>query len=99
MQHINIKRFGLAVGTTIAIIYIGCVIVTSFISPERTVAFVNNLMHSVDVSAIIRRSPMPVSEVIMGVVEWFIIGWLAGASIAAIYNAGNKKSKLNSANP
>ncbi|OSZ77134.1 hypothetical protein CAP36_12015 [Chitinophagaceae bacterium IBVUCB2] len=99
MYHINIKRFGLAVGTTIAIIYIGCVIVTSFISPERTVAFVNNLMHSVDVSAIIRKTPMPVSEVIMGVVEWFIIGWLAGASIAAIYNTGTKQSKLNSANP
>lgn len=99
MDRINIKRFSLAVGTTFAIIYIGCVIVTALISPERTTMFVNNLMHSVDVSAIIRKTPMHVSEVIMGVVEWFIIGWFAGAGIAAIYNAGNKISNHNSKNP
>lgn len=93
MHHINIKWFGLAVGTTIAIIYIGCIIVTSFFSTQTTILFTNNLLHAVDVSAIIRKSPMPLSEALMGVVEWFIIGWLTGASIASIYNAGNKIRK------
>lgn len=90
MHHINIKWFGFAIGTTIAIIYIGCIVVTLFISPETAVSFFNNLMHAVDVSAIIRKTPILFPEALMGVVEWFIIGWLTGASIAAIYNAGNK---------
>jgi hypothetical protein len=93
MHHINIKWFGFAVGTTIAIIYIGCVTVTSFISPATATVFCNNLLHGVDVSAIIRKTPTPFLEALLGVVEWFIIGWLAGASIAAIYNAGNKIPK------
>ena len=93
MHHINIKWFGLAVGTTIAIIYIACIIVISFMSAETAVAFFNNLMHGIDGSAIIRKTPTPLSEALMGIVEWFIIGWLTGASIASIYNAGNKINK------
>lgn len=93
MHHINIKQFGFAVGITIVIIYIGCIIVISFVSTETAVAFFNNLMHSIDASSIIRKTPMPVSEALIGVVEWFIIGWLMGASIAAIYNASNKLNK------
>lgn len=93
MHPINIKQFGFAVGITIVIIYIGCIIVISFISTETAVAFFNNLMHSVDVSAIIRKTPMPISEALIGAVEWFIIGWLVGASIAAVYNACNKLHK------
>ncbi len=90
MHHINIKQFGFAVGITVVIIYIGCIIVISLVSTETAVVFFNNLMHSVDVSDIIRKTPMPISEALIGVVEWFIIGWLTGASIAAVYNAFNK---------
>ena len=89
MHHINIKQFGFAVGTTIVIIYVGCIIVTSVISPEAAVSFFNNLMHAVDVTSIIRKTPTPLFEALIGVAEWFIIGWLIGASIAAIYNACN----------
>ena len=32
MNHISIKKFGFAVGATIVIIYIGCILVTSFIT-------------------------------------------------------------------
>jgi len=91
MNHISIKHFGLATGITIAIVYIGCIIATSFISPATSVTFFNNLMHSVDVSAIIRKTPMPFSEALIGIVEWFVIGWLMGASIAGIYNISSNK--------
>lgn len=91
MNTINIKRFGFAVGTTIVIIYIGCIIVISFVSTETAVAFFNNLMHSLDASSIIRKTPMSLSEALIGIVEWFIIGWLIGASIAAIYNISLSK--------
>lgn len=91
MNHIGIKHFGFATGTTIVIVYIGCIIATSFISSATYVAFFNNLMHSVDLSAIIRKTPMPLSEALIGIMEWFIIGWLMGANIAGIYNISSNK--------
>ena len=93
MHHINVKQFGFAIGTTIVIIYIGCILTISVVSTETAVAFLNNIMHSIDVTAIMRKTPTPLSEALIGVVEWFIIGWLIGASIAAIYNACNKFHK------
>lgn len=95
MRHISIKHFGLATGTTVAIIYIGCIIVTSLISPATSAAFFNNLIHSVDISTIIRKTPMPISEALIGILEWFVIGWLMGASIAGIYNISSSK-QINS---
>ena len=96
MHHINIKQFGFAVGVTIVVIYIGCIAVVSLISTETAVAFFNNLMHGIDASTIIRRTPISFIEALIGVVEWFILGWLTGASIAAIYNACNRFHKTDS---
>lgn len=86
MNHINVKKFGFAVGSTIAIIYLGCITVISIMSIEIAASFFNSLMHGIDGYAIIRKTPTPIFEALIGVVEWFIIGWLIGASIAAIYN-------------
>lgn len=94
MHRINIYPFGFAVGLTVVIIYIGCIIAFSFVSTETAVAFLNNLMHSVDLSTIIRKASIPFSKALIGVVEWFVFGWLTGAGIAAIYNACNKFHKL-----
>lgn len=44
-------------------------------------------MHGIDVSSII-RTEMPWWEMVMGIVEIFILGWLIGAAVAGIYNAG-----------
>lgn len=93
MNHINIKQLGFAIGTTIVIIYIGCIAVVSLISTQEAIAFFNNLMHSIDTTTIIRKAPMSFLEIIIGIVEWFIIGWLIGASIASIYNLGTKTNK------
>lgn len=93
MNHINIKQLGFAVGSTIVIIYIGCIAVISIISTEEAIAFFNNLMHFIDATTIIRKTPMSFFEIIIGIVEWFIIGWLIGASIASISNLGNKTNK------
>ena len=86
MNHINVKKFGFAVGTTIAIIYLGCIMVVSLMNIEIAASFFNSLMHGIDANSIIRKTPTPFLEALVGVVEWFIIGWLIGASIAAIYN-------------
>ncbi len=54
---------------------------------EGSIIFFNSLMHGIDVSSII-RTEMPWWEMVMGIVEIFILGWLIGAAVAGIYNAG-----------
>lgn len=90
MGSINIRKFGLAFGTTFALFYLGCVMVMASVSREAAVFFFNSLFHGVDVSSIL-RTDMPVWEMITGLVETFILGWLIGAAIASIYNYGVKE--------
>ena len=85
MGAINVKRFGLAVGLTLLFLRLGCVIVVTATSREQAVAFFNTLLHGLDVSSIL-RTEMSAQEMIYGLIQIFILGWLAGASIAAIYN-------------
>jgi hypothetical protein len=91
MGAISIKRFGFAFGTTSALLYLGCVFVTAVAGRERTISFFNSLIHGLDVTSIIRMN-MPLSEMLVGIVEIFILAWLTGATIASIYNFGSNKS-------
>ncbi len=83
-------RLGLAFGSTFALLYLGCVLIIMTVSKETAIAFFNSLFHGIDVTSII-RTKMPVYEMVMGIIETFIIGWLTGATIASIYNIGSKK--------
>ena len=87
MNRIKIARFALAFGTTSALLYFGCVLVMLVAGREVTVQFFNSLLHGLDVSSIIRMD-MPLWEAGIGLAETFILGWLVGATIAAIYNVG-----------
>ncbi len=89
MGAINIKRFGLAFGATSSLLYLGCVFVMAIAGKEKTILFFNSLLHGVDVTSIIRMN-MPFPEMLMGIIEIFILGWLTGATIASIYNFGLK---------
>jgi hypothetical protein len=91
MGAINIKRFGFAFGTTFSLLYLGCVFVMAIAGREKTIYFFNNLLHGIDVTSIIRIN-MPFLEMIMGIIEIFILGWLTGATIASIYNFGYRES-------
>jgi hypothetical protein len=85
MMALDIKKYGLAWGSACAILYLGCVIVMAVAGREGTVFLFNSLLHGLDVSPVIRMS-MPVSEMVTGLIEIFIVGWLFGATIASIYN-------------
>jgi len=85
MKTINIRRFGMACGLTSALLYLGCVFVMWSAGKEGSILFFNSLMHGIDVTTII-RTHMPWWEMVMGLVEIFIIGWLTGATVASIYN-------------
>lgn len=90
MNHIEVKRFGLAIGTTLALLYLGCMFVMATTETTETILFFNSLIHGIDVTDII-RTEMPLWEALMGIVEIFVLGWLTGATVAAIYNVSLKK--------
>ncbi len=86
MNHINVKKFGFAVGSTGALLYVGCMFVMFTVGRDGLLLFFNSLLHGLDISSIVRMN-IPIWEALIGLVETFILGWLIGASIAAIYNA------------
>ncbi|HZJ36410.1 MAG TPA: DUF5676 family membrane protein [Gillisia sp.] len=81
---------GLAIGLTGALLYLGCMILMTTVGHDGTVKFFNNLLHGLDTSSVIRMD-IPLWEAGIGIVETFILGWLIGACIAAIYNATIKE--------
>lgn len=90
MNHINVKKFGLAIGLTISLLYVGCMILMLSVGHTGTVKFFNSILHGLDVSSIVRMD-VPIWESVVGLIETFILGWLVGACIAAFYNASLKK--------
>lgn len=86
MNRINVKKLGFAFGATGALLYIGCILVMATVGRDGTIKFFNSLLHGLDVSPVIRME-IPFWEALIGIVETFILAWLIGACIAAIYNA------------
>jgi hypothetical protein len=58
-----------------------------------TILVFNSLLHGIDVTSILRTG-MPLWEALIGLVETFVLGWLTGAGVAAIYNVSLKKSPI-----
>ena len=83
---INAKKFGLAVGLTMALLYLGCAVVMATVGHDGTVKFFNSLLHGLDVSTIVRMN-VSLGEAAIGIIETFVLGWLVGACIAAFYNS------------
>ncbi|MCB0669973.1 MAG: hypothetical protein KDC80_29305 [Saprospiraceae bacterium] len=93
MNTIHIRKFGLAVGLTWVLLYLGCAIVMLVVGREGTALFFNSLLHGLETASIIRMD-VPFYEFCIGLAESFILGWLVGACIAGIYNFSlNKKWK------
>ena len=86
MNHISIRKLGLAFGITGTLLYFGCTLTMLILGHDSTVKFFNTLLHGLDVSSIIRMDVSSV-EVLIGLIQTFILGWLIGACIAGIYNA------------
>lgn len=91
METISPKRLGFSLACTFTILYIGCVFVMMMVPKEVAISFFNSLMHGVDVTSIMRWE-MPLIEMIIGILETFILSWFVGATIAVFYNLGAKKS-------
>ena len=85
MNTISVKRFGFALGSSCALLYLGCAFVMLTVPQEAALRFFNSITHGIDWTPIMRWE-MPWWEMIIGVVEVFILGWLFGAVVAVLYN-------------
>ena len=94
MHTLSVTRFGFALAMGSALSYVGCVFVMMTVPQDVAVRFFNSIMHGVDVTPIMRWD-MPWWEMIVGLLEIFILGWLFGAIIAVFYNLGSKGTKAN----
>lgn len=92
MEKLSIKRLGLAVGSTGALLYLGCILLMVTVGREGTIWFFNSLLHGLDTTSIIRMD-VPFWQALLGIVQTFILGWLIGAVIALVYNLGIKEEK------
>lgn len=84
------RRLGFAFASISALLYLGCAFVMLTVPQEAAIRFFNSVMHGVDVTPIVRWD-MPWWEMSIGVLEVFILGWLIGATVAALYNIGIPK--------
>ena len=85
MTRLSLRRMGFAVASTSAVLYVGCAFVMMTVPQQTAVRFFNSVLHGVDVTSIIRWH-MPWWEMVVGVLEVFIMGWLIGATVAVFYN-------------
>lgn len=83
--HLNPRCMGLAFGATGLVFYLGCMLTMATVPRESAVMFFNSLLHGLDVGPVLRTS-VPLTNVALGLVTTFILGWFAGVLIAGIYN-------------
>lgn len=85
MGKLNSNKIGIALGITLATLYIGCALLMFTAGKTGTVNFFNSILHGLDVSSIV-RSEISTGETFLGLVEIFLIGWGAGTFFSFLYN-------------
>lgn len=85
MNTINSKKLGLALGTTVVILYLGCMLLMLIGGEEGTTWFFNSVLHGLDVSNVTRMG-VPAGQTVVGIILTFGLGWLTGYLIGTIYN-------------
>jgi hypothetical protein len=88
---LDIKKIGFAAGVTSAILYIGCALIMAISGPQTTAQWANNILHGIDVTTILKKEQLSFLQLLSGIVEIFILGWLSAALAASIYNFSLKK--------
>lgn len=87
MLALSPRGLGFAFAIVATVFYAGCAFVMFTVPHDVAIRFFNSLTHGVDWGPMMRWD-MPWTELLMGVVEVFILGWLTGAAVAALYNFG-----------
>ena len=91
VYRLSVTRLSFAMASIFAFVYAASVIIVMSGPQEVTIRFLNSILHGFDVTAIMRWE-MPWWEMVVGVLEVFIIGWLCGAAMAIMYNLPARKA-------
>ncbi len=86
MNRLAVNPFGLAIGVTSVIMYVIGLILMQILGQESTVYVFNSMMQGIDTTSIVRMD-MPVGQIIFGLISTFLVGWITGSIIAALYNS------------
>jgi len=84
---LHANRLGCAVGATVTLFYLACMVIMMMLPRETVIVFFNSLLHGIDVGPILQMR-VPGYEVVIGLISTFTLGWVAGALVAAFYNWG-----------
>ena len=85
MNPLNPRHIGATLAATLSILYIACTLLIAIVPKEKAVSFYNSLIHTIDVSTILGDAPT-IGDFFLGLLSIAAIGWLIGATFAAIYN-------------
>ncbi len=86
MTSINSVKVGLASGLTVAIFSLVCALFI-ILAPSFTFNLANNIFHGIDITQI--EKDVSWGNILIGFVEIFVIGFIAGWLFALIYNKLN----------
>lgn len=76
MYRLNVKKFGFALGLTVSLIYLGCMIVMATAGQEGTIIFFNSLLHGLDTSNIIRMDvPLLEAFLVLCKLHFRLVDW------------------------
>ncbi|MBN1359392.1 MAG: hypothetical protein JW993_02320 [Sedimentisphaerales bacterium] len=90
MDRLSTTRLRFAFARVCAALYAASTLIVMAGPRETVIVFFNSVLHGIDITPIMRWE-MPWWEMIVGVLEVFIIGWLYGMAIAIFYNLGRAK--------
>ena len=89
MKRLSVTRLGFAYAMLFASLYAASMMIVMAGSRDTVVAFFNSVLHGIDVGPIMRWD-MPWWEMVVGVLEVFLLGWLCGMATAIFYNVGRR---------
>ena len=89
--QLSAYRLGYSVGLLFSFLYAASMIIVMSGPRQVTISFFNSIFHGIDVTSIMRWE-MPWWEMIIGILEVFIIGCLCGAALAIFYNQVGEKA-------
>ena len=92
MHTLSVKRLGFALGAMGAIVYVVCVAFMRTVPHEAVTWIINSLLHGWDVAPLMRWD-VPWWEAVVGTLETFVLGCLAGALFAVLYNLGARRKE------
>lgn len=75
MNRLHVTKLGFAAGSTAAIIYLGCIIVSLFAGSDDIAKLLGYLAHSFDITMIIRKSVVTPGEAVAGMLNGLLFNF------------------------